>query len=225
MNAKNNKIEDVCVHCYQQVTMNQEAQCKLIVLLKEVFEMEVTFQDFHYGYEVELAVNSTKVLLQLRERTLPGTDIRVQFMIVSGKETETIIKLISNVVLTTFGYEKVLSDVKYHHKQQMYYRTSNQKRLEDEWGWNTPPYKRKKIQKAMYKVHSNYKKYKYYLKKLDEFQKEQTLASKQAKEQDECYKWESEYEYSRHFPDEDEFWEAWRYRKYISICKRMRVKL
>ena len=69
--------------------MNKEAQCKLICVLKDNFGFVSSFQDYHNEQEDEIEINNVTIKLEYKERTLPGTDIRVQYIVLSGNRHST----------------------------------------------------------------------------------------------------------------------------------------
>ena len=216
------------------ITMNKERQCKLIEVLKNNFGFVSYFQDYHNSEEDTLEINGTTIKLAYRERTLPGTDIRIQYLVLKGNKwaINEFITMIDSHVLGLFGFEKQLKEIKRLRRDSEYRRNSKYNDLKWEYK-RSPRWKKNKIKSAIKDVMADYQKYAKYIDSLDELAEEQHLLYKNAQQAnediwkpDECdysftptgeYKWMSEYDYSSNFPNQDEFWKAWYYRKYQDL--------
>ena len=216
------------------ITMNQEAQCKLICLLKDNFGYNSSFQDYRNEEMDELCIDGITIKLEYKERTLPGTDIRVQYLVLKGNEwaINEFIHMLNSYVLELFGFQKQLKEIKRQRKNTEYHRNSAFNDLK--WSYKkSSKWKKNRIKSSIKDVLSEYEKYSKYINKLDELAEEQQLLYKNAQQAnediwkpDECdysftptgeYKWKSEYDYSSNFPEEDEFWKAWYFRKYQDL--------
>lgn len=197
--------------------MNQEDQCKLIGILKDNFGFVSSFQDYHNEEMDELCINGITIKLEYKERTLPGTDIRVQYIVLSGNEATVneFINMIDSYMLGLFGFEKQLKEIKRLQRDAEYHRNSKYNNLKWEYK-KSSKWKKQRIKSSIKDVMNNIHKYSRYINRLDEFQKEQYLLNQDAQRTGEHYKWTSEYDYSAKFP-QDEFWKAWYYRKYQDL--------
>lgn len=197
--------------------MNQEAQCKLICLLKDNFGYNSSFQDYHYNERDELVIDNITIELEYKERTLPGTDIRVQYLVLKGNEwaINNFIHMLNSYVLELFGFQKQLKEIKRLRRDSEYHRNSKLNDLKWEYK-KSSKWKKNRIKSSIKDVMADYQKYARYINKLDELSEEQYLLSQDAQRAGEDYKWKSEYDYSCKF-DQNEFWRAWYYRKYEDL--------
>ena len=197
--------------------MNQENQCKLIGVLKDNFGFISSFQDYHNAEEDVLEIGNTTIKLEYRERMLPGTDIRVQYLVLKGNKwaIDEFINMMNSLKLVVFGFERLQKDLRYQQRQIEYSRTSRYNDLKWEYK-KSSKWKKNRIKSSIKEVMNNYKKYAGYINRLDELAEEQYLLSQDAQRAGEDYKWESEYNYSCKFP-QDEFWKAWYYRKFYDL--------
>lgn len=199
------------------ITMNKEAQCKLICVLKDNFGYNSSFQDYHNAEMDELKIDGITIKLEYKERTLPGTDIRVQYIVLNGNEgtINEFINMIDSYILDLFGFEKQLKEIKRLRRDSEYHRNSKLNDLK--WSYKkSSKWKKDRIKSSIKDVMADYQKYARYIDKLDELSEEQYLLSQDAQRAGEDYKWKSEYDYSCRFP-QDEFWKAWYYRKYEDL--------
>ena len=199
------------------ITMNKEAQCKLICVLNDSFGYNSSFQDYHNEEVDELKINNVTIKLEYKERTLPGTDIRVQYIVLSGNEATVneFINMIDSYMLDLFGFEKQLKEIKRLQRDAEYHRNSKYNDLK--WSYKkSSKWKKDRIKSSIKDVMADYQKYARYINKLDEFAEEQYLLNQDAQRTGEHYKWTSEYDYSAKFP-QDEFWKAWYFRKYQDL--------
>ena len=197
--------------------MNQEAQCKLICLLKDNFGYNSSFQDYHNEEMDELCIDGITIKLEYKERTLPGTDIRVQYLVLKGNEwaINEFIHMLNSYVLELFGFQKQLKEIKRLKRDSEYHRNSKYNDLKWEYK-KSSRWKKDRIKSSIKDVMADYQKYARYIDKLDELSDEQYLLSQDAQRAGEDYKWKSEYDYSCKF-DQNEFWKAWYYRKYEDL--------
>lgn len=199
------------------ITMNQEDQCKLIGVLKDNFGFVSSFQDYHNAEEDVLEIGGTTIKLEYRERTLPGTDIRVQYLVLKGNKwaINEFIDMMNTLKLGTFGFEKQLKEIERLRRDSEYHRNSKYNDLKWEYK-KSSKWKKNRIKSSIKDVMADYQKYARYINKLDELAEEQYLLSQDAQRAGEDYKWKSEYDYSCKF-DQNEFWKAWYYRKYEDL--------
>ena len=199
------------------ITMNKEAQCKLICVLKDNFGYNSSFQDYHNAEMDELCIDGITIKLEYKERTLPGTDIRVQYIVLSGNEATVneFINMIDSYMVDLFGFEKQLKEIKRLRRDSEYHRNSKYNDLKWEYK-KSSRWKKNRIKSSIKDVMADYQKYARYIDKLDELSEEQYLLSQDAQRAGEDYKWKSEYDYSCKF-DQNEFWKAWYYRKYEDL--------
>ena len=199
------------------ITMNQEAQCKLICLLKDNFGYNSSFQDYHNEETDELCIDGITIKLEYKERTLPGTDIRVQYLVLKGNEwaINEFIHMLNSYVLELFGFQKQLKEIKRLKRDSEYHRNSKLNDLKWEYK-KSSQWKKNRIKSSIKEVMNNVQKYSRYINKLDELAEEQYLLNQDAQRAGEDYKWKSEYDYSCKF-DQNEFWKAWYYRKYEDL--------
>ena len=197
--------------------MNQEDQCKLIGVLKDNFGFVSSFQDYHNEEEDEIEINNVTIKLEYKERTLPGTDIRVQYIVLSGNEAtiNEFINMIDSYMLDLFGFEKQLKEIKRLKRDSEYHRNSKYNDLKWEYK-KSSRWKKNKIKSSIKEVINNYEKYAGYINRLDELAEEQYLLNQDAQRANEEYVWKSEYDYSCKF-DQEEFWKAWYYRKFQDL--------
>ena len=197
--------------------MNQEAQCKLICLLKDNFGYNSSFQDYHNEETDELCIDGITIKLEYKERTLPGTDIRVQYLVLKGNEwaINEFIHMLNSYVLELFGFQKQLKEIKRLKRDSEYHRNSKLNDLKWEYK-KSSQWKKNRIKSSIKEVMNNVQKYSRYINKLDELAEEQYLLNQDAQRAGEDYKWKSEYDYSCKF-DQNEFWKAWYYRKYEDL--------
>ena len=197
--------------------MNKEAQCKLICALKDNFGFVSSFQDYHNQEMDELNIDGITIKLEYKERTLPGTDIRVQYIVLSGNEATVneFINMIDSYMLDLFGFEKQLKEIKRLRRDSEYHRNSKYNDLKWEYK-KSSRWKKDRIKSSIKDVMADYQKYARYIDKLDELSEEQYLLNQDAQRTGEDYKWKSEYDYSCKF-DQNEFWKAWYYRKYEDL--------
>ena len=197
--------------------MNKEAQCKLICVLKDNFGYNSSFQDYHNAEMDELCIDGITIKLEYKERTLPGTDIRVQYIVLSGNEATVneFINMIDSYMVDLFGFEKQLKEIKRLRRDSEYHRNSKYNDLKWEYK-KSSRWKKNRIKSSIKDVMADYQKYARYIDKLDELSEEQYLLSQDAQRAGEDYKWKSEYDYSCKF-DQNEFWKAWYYRKYEDL--------
>ena len=115
--------------------MNQEDQCKLIGVLKDNFGFVSSFQDYHNAEEDVLEIGGTTIKLEYRERTLPGTDIRVQYLVLKGNKwaINEFINMMNSLKLGVFGFEKLQKDLRYQQKQIKYHRNARYNDLKWEY--------------------------------------------------------------------------------------------
>ena len=200
------------------ITMNQEDQCKLIGVLKDNFGFVSSFQDYHNAEEDVLEIGGTTIKLEYRERTLPGTDIRVQYLVLKGNKwaINEFINMMNSLKLGVFGFEKLQKDIRYQQKQIKYHRNARYNDLKWEYK-KSSRWKKNKIKSSIKEVMNNYEKYAGYINRLDELAEEQYLLNQDAQRANEEYVWKSEYDYSSNFPEEDKFWKAWYFRKYQDL--------
>ena len=214
--------------------MNKEAQCKLICVLQDNFGYNSSFQDYHNEEMDELEINGITIKLEYKERTLPGTDIRVQYIVLSGNKEaiNEFINMIDSYVLDLFGFRKQLKEIRRLRRNSEYHRNSKYNDLKWEYK-KSSKWKKNKIKTSIKDVMADYQKYAKYIDKLDELAEEQHLLYRNAQQAnediwkpDECdysftptgeYKWKSEYDYSSNFPEQNEFWKAWYFRKYQDL--------
>ena len=199
------------------ITMNQEAQCKLICLLKDNFGYNSSFQDYHNEEMDELNIDGITIKLEYKERTLPGTDIRVQYLVLKGNEwaINEFIHMLNSYVLELFGFQKQLKEIKRQRKNAEYHRNSAFNDLK--WSYKkSSKWKKNRIKSSIKEVMNNYQKYAGYINRLDELAEEQYLLNQNAQRANEEYVWKSEYDYSCKF-DQEEFWKAWYYRKFEDL--------
>lgn len=197
--------------------MNQEAQCKLICLLKDNFGYNSSFQDYHNEEMDELNIDGITIKLEYKERTLPGTDIRVQYLVLKGNEwaINEFIHMLNSYVLELFGFQKQLKEIKRQRKNAEYHRNSAFNDLK--WSYKkSSKWKKNRIKSSIKEVMNNYQKYAGYINRLDELAEEQYLLNQNAQRANEEYVWKSEYDYSCKF-DQEEFWKAWYFRKYQDL--------
>ena len=199
------------------ITMNQEDQCKLIGVLKDNFGFVSSFQDYHNAEEDVLEIGGTTIKLEYRERTLPGTDIRVQYLVLKGNKwaINEFINMMNSLKLGVFGFEKLQKDLRYQQKQIKYHRNARYNDLKWEYK-KSSRWKKNKIKSSIKEVINNYEKYAGYINRLDELAEEQYLLNQDAQRANEEYVWKSEYDYSCKF-DQEEFWKAWYYRKFQDL--------
>lgn len=199
------------------ITMNKEAQCKLICVLKDNFGYNSSFQDYHNAEMDELCIDGITIKIEYKERTLPGTDIRVQYIVLSGNEATVneFINMIDSYMVDLFGFEKQLKEIKRLRRDSEYHRNSKYNDLKWEYK-KSSRWKKDRIKSSIKDVMADYQKYARYIDKLDELSEEQYLLSQDAQRAGEDYKWKSEYDYSCKF-DQNEFWKAWYYRKYEDL--------
>ena len=199
------------------ITMNQEAQCKLICLLKDNFGYNSSFQDYHNEEMDELNIDGITIKLEYKERTLPGTDIRVQYLVLKGNEwaINEFIHMLNSYVLELFGFQKQLKEIKRLKRDSEYHRNSKYNDLKWEYK-KSSKWKKNRIKSSIKEVMNNYQKYAGYINRLDELAEEQYLLNQNAQRANEEYVWKSEYDYSCKF-DQEEFWKAWYYRKYQDL--------
>ena len=199
------------------ITMNQEDQCKLIGVLKDNFGFVSSFQDYHNAEEDVLEIGGTTIKLEYRERTLPGTDIRVQYLVLKGNKwaINEFINMMNSLKLGVFGFEKLQKDIRYQQKQIKYHRNARYNDLKWEYK-KSSRWKKNKIKSSIKEVMNNYEKYAGYINRLDELAEEQYLLNQDAQRANEEYVWKSEYDYSCKF-DQEEFWKAWYFRKYQDL--------
>lgn len=200
------------------ITMNKEAQCKLICVLKDNFGYNSSFKDYHNAEMDELCINGITIKLEYKERTLPGTDIRVQYIVLSGNEATVneFINMIDSYMLDLFGFEKQLKEIKRLQRDSEYHR--NAKYNDRKWEYKkSSKWKKNRIKSSIKEVMNDVQKYSRYINKLDELAEEQYLLNQNAQRAGEHYKWKSEYDYSSNFPEQDEFWKAWYYRKFEDL--------
>lgn len=205
-------------HSYSiSITMNQEDQCKLIAVLSDNFGYNSSFQDYHNAEMDELCIDGITIKLEYKERTLPGTDIRVQYIVLTGNEwaINEFINMMDSIKLGTFGFEKQLKEIKRLQRDAEFHRTSRYNDLKWEYK-KSSKWKKNRIKSSIKDVMADYQKYARYIDKLDEFAEEQYLLNQDAQRTGEHYKWTSEYDYSAKFP-QDEFWKAWYYRKFQDL--------
>ena len=197
--------------------MNQEDQCKLIAVLSDNFGYNSSFQDYHNEEMDELNIDGITIKLEYKERTLPGTDIRVQYIVLTGNEwaINEFINMMDSIKLGTFGFEKQLKEIKRLQRDAEYHRNSKYNDLKWEYK-KSSKWKKNRIKSSIKDVMADYQKYARYINKLDELQEEQYLLNQDAQRAGKHYKWTSEYDYSAKFP-QDEFWKAWYYRKYQDL--------
>lgn len=197
--------------------MNKEAQCKLICVLKDNFGYNSSFQDYHNAEMDELCIDGITIKIEYKERTLPGTDIRVQYIVLSGNEATVneFINMIDSYMVDLFGFEKQLKEIKRLRRDSEYHRNSKYNDLKWEYK-KSSRWKKDRIKSSIKDVMADYQKYARYIDKLDELSEEQYLLSQDAQRAGEDYKWKSEYDYSCKF-DQNEFWKAWYYRKYEDL--------
>lgn len=197
--------------------MNQEDQCKLIAVLSDNFGYNSSFQDYHNAEMDELCIDGITIKLEYKERTLPGTDIRVQYIVLTGNEwaINEFINMMDSIKLGTFGFEKQLKEIKRLQRDAEFHRTSRYNDLKWEYK-KSSKWKKNRIKSSIKDVMADYQKYARYIDKLDEFAEEQYLLNQDAQRTGEHYKWTSEYDYSAKFP-QDEFWKAWYYRKFQDL--------
>lgn len=198
--------------------MNKEAQCKLICVLKDNFGYNSSFQDYHNAEMDELCIDGITIKLEYKERTLPGTDIRVQYIVLSGNEATVneFINMIDSYMLDLFGFEKQLKEIKRLQRDSEYHRNSKYNDLKWEYK-KSSKWKKDRIKSSIKDVMADYQKYARYINKLDELSEEQYLLSQDAQRAGEHYVWKSEYDYSSNFPEQDEFWKAWYFRKFEDL--------
>ena len=199
------------------ITMNKEDQCKLICVLKDNFGFVSSFQDYHNAEEDVLEIGGTTIKLEYRERTLPGTDIRVQYLVLKGNKwaINEFINMMNSLKLGVFGFEKLQKDLRYQQKQIKYHRNARYNDLKWEYK-KSSRWKKNKIKSSIKEVINNYEKYAGYINRLDELAEEQYLLNQDAQRANEEYVWKSEYDYSCKF-DQEEFWKAWYYRKFQDL--------
>ena len=199
------------------ITMNQEAQCKLICLLKDNFGYNSSFQDYHNEEMDELNIDGITIKLEYKERTLPGTDIRVQYLVLKGNEwaINEFIHMLNSYVLELFGFQKQLKEIKRLKRDSEYHRNSKYNDLKWEYK-KSSKWKKNRIKSSIKEVMNNYQKYAGYINRLDELAEEQYLLNQNAQRANEEYVWKSEYDYSCKF-DQEEFWKAWYYRKFQDL--------
>ena len=199
------------------ITMNQEAQCKLICLLKDNFGYNSSFQDYHNEEMDELNIDGITIKLEYKERTLPGTDIRVQYLVLKGNEwaINEFIHMLNSYVLELFGFQKQLKEIKRLKRDSEYHRNSKYNDLKWEYK-KSSKWKKNRIKSSIKEVMNNYQKYAGYINRLDELAEEQYLLNQNAQRANEEYVWKSEYDYSCKF-DQEEFWKAWYFRKYQDL--------
>ena len=197
--------------------MNQEDQCKLIGVLKDNFGFVSSFQDYHNAEEDVVEIGGITIKLEYKERTLPGTDIRVQYIVLSGNEAtiNEFINMIDSYILDLFGFEKQLKEIKRLKRDSEYHRNSKYNDLKWEYK-KSSKWKKNKIKSSIKEVMNNYQKYAGYINRLDELAEEQYLLNQNAQRANEEYVWKSEYDYSCKF-DQEEFWKAWYYRKFQDL--------
>ena len=197
--------------------MNQEAQCKLICLLKDNFGYNSSFQDYHNEEMDELNIDGITIKLEYKERTLPGTDIRVQYLVLKGNEwaINEFIHMLNSYVLELFGFQKQLKEIKRLKRDSEYHRNSKYNDLKWEYK-KSSKWKKNRIKSSIKEVMNNYQKYAGYINRLDELAEEQYLLNQNAQRANEEYVWKSEYDYSCKF-DQEEFWKAWYYRKFQDL--------
>ena len=200
------------------ITMNKEAQCKLICVLKDNFGYNSSFQDYHNEEMDEIVIDNITIELEYKERTLPGTDIRVQYIVLSGNEAtiNEFINMIDSYMLDLFGFEKQLKEIKRLQRDAEYHRNSKYNDLKWEYK-KSSRWKKNRIKSSIKEVMNNVQKYSRYINKLDELAEEQYLLNQDAQRAGEHYVWKSEYDYSSNFPEQDEFWKAWYYRKFQDL--------
>ena len=200
------------------ITMNQEDQCKLIGVLKDNFGFVSSFQDYHNAEEDVLEIGGTTIKLEYRERTLPGTDIRVQYLVLKGNEwaINEFINMMNSLKLGTFGFEKQLKEIKRLQRDAEYHRNSKYNDLKWEYK-KSSKWKKNRIKSSIKDVMNDVQKYSRYINKLDELAEEQYLLNQDAQRAGKHYVWKSEYDYSSNFPEQDEFWKAWYYRKFEDL--------
>ena len=198
--------------------MNQEAQCKLIAVLSDSFGYISSFQDYHNEEMEELSIDGITIKLEYKERTLPGTDIRVQYIVLNGNKwaINEFTNMMNSIKLGTFGFEKQLKEIRRLRRDSEYRRNSKYSDLKWEYK-KSSKWKKERIKSSIKDVMANYQKYARYIDRLDELAKEQYLLNEDAKRAGEHYRWRSEYDYSSSFPEQDEFWKAWYYRKYEDL--------
>ena len=198
--------------------MNQEDQCKLIAVLSDNFGYNSSFQDYHNSEMDELCIDGITIKLEYKERTLPGTDIRVQYIVLTGNEwaINEFINMMDSIKLGTFGFEKQLKEIKRLQREAEYHRNSKYNDLKWEYK-KSSKWKKNRIKSSIKEVMNNVQKYSRYINKLDELAEEQYLLNQDAQRAGEHYVWKSEYDYSSNFPEQDEFWKAWYYRKFQDL--------
>ena len=198
--------------------MNQEDQCKLIAVLSDNFGYNSSFQDYHNSEMDELCIDGITIKLEYKERTLPGTDIRVQYIVLTGNEwaINEFINMMDSIKLGTFGFEKQLKEIKRLQRDAEYHRNSKYNDLKWEYK-KSSKWKKNRIKSSIKEVMNNVQKYSRYINKLDELAEEQYLLNQDAQRAGEHYVWKSEYDYSSNFPEQDEFWKAWYYRKFQDL--------
>ena len=204
--------------CYSlSITMNKEDQCKLIAVLSDNFGYNSSFQDYHNAETDELNIDGITIKLEYKERTLPGTDIRIQYIVLTGNEwaINEFINMMNSIKLGTFGFEKQLKEIKRLQRASAYHRNSKLNDLKWEYK-KSPKWKKNRIKSSIKEVMNDIQKYSKYINKLDELAEEQYLLNQDAQRAGEHYKWKSEYDYSCRF-NQDEFWKAWYYRKYEDL--------
>ena len=166
----------------------------------------------------ELQINNITIKLEYKERTLPGTDIRVQYIVLSGNEAtiNEFINMVDSYMLDLFGFEKQLKEIKRLQRDAEYHKNSKYNDLK--WSYKkSSKWKKDRIKSSIKDVMADYQKYARYINKLDELAEEQYLLHQDAQRAGEHYVWKSEYDYSSNFPEEDEFWKAWYFRKYQDL--------
>ncbi len=200
------------------ITMNQEDQCKLIGVLQDNFGLVSSFQDYHNAEEDVLEIDGTTIKLEYKERTLPGTDIRVQYLVLKGNKwaINEFIDMMNTLKLGIFGFEKQLKEIKRLQRDSEYHRNSKLNDLKWEYK-KSSKWKKNRIKSSIKDVMNDVQKYSRYINKLDELAEEQYLLHQDAQRAGEHYKWKSEYDYSSNFPEQDEFWKAWYYRKFQDL--------
>ena len=206
-------------HSYSiSITMNQEDQCKLIAVLSDNFGYNSSFQDYHNAEMDELCIDGITIKLEYKERTLPGTDIRVQYIVLTGNEwaINEFINMMDSIKLGTFGFEKQLKEIKRLQRDSEYHRNSKLNDLKWEYK-KSSKWKKNRIKSSIKEVMNDVQKYSRYINKLDELAEEQYLLNQDAQRAGEHYVWKSEYDYSSNFPEQDEFWKAWYYRKFQDL--------
>ena len=172
------------------ITMNQEDQCKLIGVLKDNFGLVSSFQDYHNAEEDVLEIGGITIKLEYRERTLPGTDIRVQYLVLKGNKwaINEFINMMNSFKLGTFGFEKQLKEIKRLKRDSEYHRNSKLNDLKWEYK-KSSRWKKNKIKTSIKDVMADYQKYARYINSLDELAEEQYLLYQDAQRAGEDYKW------------------------------------